>query len=763
MKIRRSFLACIFSFVQSVPLNNQTVLAEFPPADFFFGLATAPAHAEDKLHDSWLDFAHKGGVAAWKNVGLPEERLRAWTDPEVDIRLAAEAGIQVYRMGVDWGRLSPRCQLEAEEPCGVQDAAALARYAEILRLVRSYNMSVMLSLFHHSFPTWGLPRGATYAGPSGAADGYMWQHPNAIKHFVAFSTDVVQALDPLVDYWVTINEPVVYVGLSYCTGIWPPGPKVTDQLAQLNCMTNPKIGALRAQMNMVAAHKQVYSMIHAHESSIGRARHAPVGIAHLVMFSEASRPVLDSQSKLFLDSYSKYFFVDLVKSHIDFCGLNYYGKEVVEGMAAGFKADQIEYSGSGRGIFPSGLFALIADFHARYKDDPQARFMQPGGIGYVITENGVADATDILRPSYIIEHLLALSALRTRGIPVAGYVHWTLTDNWEWADGYCPKFGLVSVDRSEPALPRTPRNSYYLFQRLCRSRTVTQGERDLAWGQVTDAAARGVNHSMCRDADGVSSLDVPRPFRVIGGSADPDGGIVDWRFRELDRVPGTDLAQASTTMLLRGISFSETTGIDFFAGTVSTLAGLSNTFFGEYTPPSPPTPPLRLAPPLLPPAPESKYTYSYDETASTAAAESDVSASEMQSVTGVEPRKVSPTELRAAAGALSRTVATLQTALANKSLTGRISYSIQREQSNVSHGKVDSVHVHVDAIGFDAFSDRLQSDARAAESTRGGAHALLNALAAAGACTGIVAAMGVLLWRRRWWQQESHDQAFSML
>lgn len=91
--------------------------------DFWFGLATAPAHAEDNLQDAWIQFAHQGNVRAWQNTPNADQRLRFWTDPEVDIKLAANTGVGVYRLGVDWGRLVPGCELSRVTPCGVQAAA----------------------------------------------------------------------------------------------------------------------------------------------------------------------------------------------------------------------------------------------------------------------------------------------------------------------------------------------------------------------------------------------------------------------------------------------------------------------------------------------------------------------------------------------------------------------------------------------------------------------------------------------------------------
>ena len=81
--------------------------------DFFFGLGTAPGHAEDSLDDAWRQFAEDGHVQAWKSRGQPDERLQFWSRPEVELDLAAQTGIKVYRLGVDWGRLVPNCSMSA--------------------------------------------------------------------------------------------------------------------------------------------------------------------------------------------------------------------------------------------------------------------------------------------------------------------------------------------------------------------------------------------------------------------------------------------------------------------------------------------------------------------------------------------------------------------------------------------------------------------------------------------------------------------------
>merc|ERR1712146_704520 len=97
-----------------------------------------------------------------------------------------------------------------------------------------------------------------------------------------------------------------------------------------------------------------------------------------------------------------------------------------------------EYSESGRAVYPDGIATLLTAFHERYN----------GSLPFFITENGIADRTDILRPPYLVEHLIGIRAALDRGVKVLGYIHWSVSDNWEWADGYCPKFGIAAVDRA---------------------------------------------------------------------------------------------------------------------------------------------------------------------------------------------------------------------------------------------------------------------------------------------------------------------------
>ncbi|XP_023006537.1 beta-glucosidase-like SFR2, chloroplastic [Cucurbita maxima] len=509
--------------------ESSDVLADFTSTEgeqeFFFGLATAPAHVEDRLNDAWLQFAEEqpcdtleqgmqpavalmgsaagdGGsqqaanfdkgtdkgkpvkiameamirgfkkyvgeeeeevepsdechhnVAAWHNVPHPEERLRFWSDPDTELQLAKNTGSSVFRMGIDWSRIM------TQEPVnGLKAAvnyAALERYKWIINKARSYGMKVMLTLFHHSLPPW--------AGDYGG-----WKLEKTVDYFLEFTRLVVDSTLDMIDYWVTFNEPHVFCMLTYCAGAWPGGHPDMLEVATSALPT----GVFQQAMHWIAiAHLKAYDYIHEKSNSSS----AIVGIAHHVSFM---RPygLFDVAAVTLANSLTLFPYVDSISDKLDFIGINYYGQEVVSGT--GLKlVDSDEYSESGRGVYPDGLYRMLIRYHERYKHL---------NIPFIITENGVSDETDLIRRPYLIEHLLAVHAAMIKGVPVLGYLFWTISDNWEWADGYGPKFGLVAVDRAND-LARIPRQSYHLFSKIATSGKVTREDRIQAWNDLHRAA-----------------------------------------------------------------------------------------------------------------------------------------------------------------------------------------------------------------------------------------------------------------------------------
>jgi beta-glucosidase/6-phospho-beta-glucosidase/beta-galactosidase len=345
-----------------------------------------------------------------------------------------------------------------------------------------------------------------------------------VGYFETFARDVVKEFAADVDLWITINEPSAYLLLGHVAGMWPPGRTFTaSTFLNLPGMQGPYAEAFD---NMVNAHKRVYQAIHEIDKTVASPKlpnpaPAKVGIAHIGMVSHANS-TLDVPSKLFFENLSKYGLLDNIANEMDFIGLNYYGAEFVKGTGVEIRDDK-EYSESGRAIYPEGIFHILNDFNKRYNISHKNRTADASGkfrvIPFIITENGIADASDILRPAYTVEHLLAVHHAIQKGIPVEGYVAWTTSDNWEWLDGYCPKFGFAAVDRKN-GFQRKLRDSFFLFQKIVAKGIITQGHRESAWEVVRENV--GKPRPFCRAADGKSSLDVPTTRDIVD---------VDWRFR----------------------------------------------------------------------------------------------------------------------------------------------------------------------------------------------------------------------------------------
>lgn len=487
------------------------------PADFLFGLATAPGHAEDQLEDAWAEHAKEGKIPSFDETPRPYDRLMFWSRPDIEIGLAAKTGIRLYRMGLDWQRLVPfapgsdNCpdQPGGVCPAGIQDHAAWKRYQDVhFALLRQHGLIPMLTLFHHSAPKWFVQQGG-------------WTNPDSVGYFSAFVESILaamQAADLQIPFWNTLNEPSLMALMSYGLKQWPHHydidafsvTQVWDYLIGTTVLADYNA----ANDNMIKAHLAAYELIKKYrpaEEKVGFAQNAGI-------YSKANPDhfILGPMEGVLVDFARNnylYKFMDSVAGKTDFIGVNYYGEEFISVTGLAMKNDR-EYMDSGRSLNPTGFYRIVKDIHQRYE----------GRLPIYITENGISDSNDFLRPAYLLEHLAALHALMEDGVSVIGYNFWTLSDNWEWGDGYCPRFGLLAVDRNDPSLEtRIPRAaSHSLFTAVAKKHGFSQAQREQSWARAV--SVKGQQQPFCRSSDGITPLGNPDlTQRTYVGN--------DWRFK----------------------------------------------------------------------------------------------------------------------------------------------------------------------------------------------------------------------------------------
>lgn len=424
------------------------------PQNFFFGVSNAANQVEDQIFDNWIRFTQKAqAVASFHNRPFPNERLRFWTEPEIEINLAKELGVQVFRLSLAWERLVPECDQ--------WDAQAALRYREIFKMIKDSGMKVMLTLFHHSIPSW-------------MEDRQGWVNKESVEWFKFYSEKAQAEFGDLVDYWITLNEPVPWSYLTYAEGLFPPGVK------------GNLFKHYQALKHMSLAHNQFYEF-NKSQSKV------PVGIAHHMGY-HTGRGLFNKLFSKLTDYLAHWQFLKSIKNQMDFFGINYYGAEWMT-LAGPAQYEDLDFSDAGRAIYPEGLYLLLKKISNKFPKLP-----------IIISENGIGDGTDAVRPAYLTQHLIAVQKAIQAGVNVIGYVHWTLSDNFEWTDGYGPKFGLVEVRREEN-LKRIPRDSFYLYQQIIKTHEISEEQIQASWQKYKSII--GTPREYWRAEDGKHGLSSP--------------------------------------------------------------------------------------------------------------------------------------------------------------------------------------------------------------------------------------------------------------
>jgi beta-glucosidase len=399
----------------------------FPPS-FLFGTATSATQIEGHCTTSdWHDFATQPGRV--RNGDTPDVACDGWNRWRDDLALQVALGMNAYRFSIEWARIEP-------SP-GEIDHGALDEYRQMLGALLDAGIQPMLTLHHFTLPLWLARRGGVLAD-------------EFATRMARFARTAVLALGDVCRFWITTNEPNVLAVQSYLFGVWPPA------------RTNP-LAAAAAHRRLRLAHQATYR-------ALKEARpEAQVGVAHHLRVFQPERPLASDRiaagalRRIFNDGFAESVCRDGTQ---DFFGINYYCRDVVRFVPGNARelfvhrgvAEGAEMSDLGWEVFPEGLGLLVRAWARRSR------------LPIYVTENGIADAADSRRASFLVRHLAELAKAVAEGIDVRGYFHWSLLDNFEWADGYEPRFGLVAVDYSTQE--RRIRESAHVYARIARARRV---------------------------------------------------------------------------------------------------------------------------------------------------------------------------------------------------------------------------------------------------------------------------------------------------
>lgn len=483
---------------------------------FRFGAASAATQIEDQnTNTDWWAFTAPtamGGLGKGVFVG---DASRGYSKALEDVQLLEDTGLDSYRFSMEWARIEPRR--------GQYDEAALAHYGALLDALRAAGIRPIVTVHHFSNPVWvDDPRDVGCTNGPSDTNLCGWGHPTGgpqvIAAFEKYARLLAERFGDRVDEWGTLNEPVNYLLAGYGIGYFPPGKSyVTDILGKL-------VPVVR---DYLEGHGRAYHAIKAADTidADGDGVAAAVGLSLSVAQWVPARSGMPSTDPEDVAARDRVVYVyhhlvpdsirngtfdadfdgtpdethDNWKGTVDWLGAQYYFRTGVTGktgLVPVINATPCFSSydlGSclkpldptfcvpdmGYEYVAEGLYDVLTDFGARWPDLP-----------LVVSESGIATNVGARRAENVVRALEQIARARDRGVDVRGYYHWSLYDNFEWAEGFVPRFGLYRVDYATYA--RTATEGATVLARIAAARKLTVADRSKYGGSGAMTPEPGV-------------------------------------------------------------------------------------------------------------------------------------------------------------------------------------------------------------------------------------------------------------------------------
>lgn len=449
------------------------------PKDFLWGSATSSYQIEGAWQEDgkgpniWDVFSHTPGRVANGDTGdVAIDHYHRYRD---DVALMAQLGLQAYRFSFSWARIMP-------EGTGAIETRGLDFYNRLIDTLLEKNIQPMATLYHWDLPAMLQDKGG-------------WVNRDSASWFADYASVVHEAFSDRVGMWATLNEPWVSAFLGHGTGIHAPGVK--DPSAAFASGHHLLLGhgmavqAMRAQssdtrLGIVLNLAPVYLEGEAEDH---HPAHTSVALHDAILNGLWTEPILRARypdlllhlGDMVTDNISDGD-LSTIAQPVDWMGINYYQDIRFVATEVPSSADPMSPPGRdlpgtvgvksapaignvtsfGWSTTPDGLRALLVSLDTEFENLPPLYITENGcAYDYPVEDGTVAD---VLRVTYMREHVTAVADAIDAGVDVRGYMHWSLFDNFEWAEGYRQAFGMVHVDFD--TLVRTPKNSALFYSRV---------------------------------------------------------------------------------------------------------------------------------------------------------------------------------------------------------------------------------------------------------------------------------------------------------
>jgi beta-glucosidase len=458
------------------------------PEGFLWGAATShfqiEGHPEELSHrlSDWSQWtATAGKIADASTADLACQFFERFGQ---DMEICRDLHLNAFRISLNWPILCPVAP-EPGQPL-VLDPKGVIYYRELLASLKADGVTTFVTLFHFTLPHWLSAKGG-------------WNNPESASDFANFAEQAVTAFGDLVDFWLTLNEPLAYVYQGYVSGLWPPGYK------------HDYLGAFTSIRYMLEGHALAYKAIHNLRPGakvsfamhwrpfVPKTRWNPfdcmVTYFRNYVFNRMFPQAVQLGKLSFPYPISKNGAVKALSGPIlglkgtqDYIAVNYYTRELscfkfkwpIDLFGVASDKPEFEVNCLGWENFPDGFYQTLVNGLKPFK------YNLDGSVRPIyVTENGFPTAfnadmeegdwslADDLRVHYLETHLHALHRAIKDGANVKGYLYWSLLDNFEWAEGLKARFGLVRI--TYPTQERTLRKSAHVYADIAKKNGILSG------------------------------------------------------------------------------------------------------------------------------------------------------------------------------------------------------------------------------------------------------------------------------------------------